>query len=212
MKFTSLYLFLLYLTLTASVPLLGKPQAVVTDSVYEAPLIDHTGTAATLSQYTSSQWLLLVYLGTDCPISQKYTTTIQQIADGYSAQGVVVAGIFPQPGTTTQQMVQFTGHYQLKIPCFTDPTQQLTNTLKATITPEAVLLSPDGQVVYQGAIDNWYYALGKYRPKATEHYLTTALNQAIAGQAVTQAHIPAVGCFINQARQHNHTGHQHHHK
>jgi len=215
MKFTSLLLIPILVVCICCLPASKVAGQAVdggsTLSIYQIPLLDVSGQAVTLGAYEGVH-LVLVFLGTDCPISQKYTATINQIAANYGPKQVAIVGIFPQPGTTKANIASFVEHYQLNIPGYIDHKQQLTASVQATVTPEVVIVNPQGQVAYQGAIDNWYYALGKYRRQATEHYLLDALHAIQAGQQVATPHTEAIGCFINTlaGQQHDAIGHKHH--
>ena len=58
------------------------------------------------------------------------------------------------------------------------------------------LLNEKEQVLYHGAIDNWYYALGKNRLEISEHYLDDAVAQALNQQPIIRPFVKPVGCFI----------------
>ena len=77
-----------------------------------------------------------------------------------------------------------------------DTENYLIKKLKATTTPEAFFYSKNHQLLYRGAIDNCFYALGRYRPQATEHYLQNAINQYLNNDKITISNTKAVGCFI----------------
>ena len=77
-----------------------------------------------------------------------------------------------------------------------DTENYLIKKLKATTTPEAFFYSKNHQLLYRGAIDNCFYALGRYRPQATEHYLQNAINQYLNNEKITISNTKAVGCFI----------------
>ena len=61
---------------------------------------------------------------------------------------------------------------------------------------EPFVMQADGRVRYQGAIDDWYVALGKHRPEATQHYLRNALDAVLAGKEVAIVKTEAVGCLV----------------
>jgi hypothetical protein len=77
-----------------------------------------------------------------------------------------------------------------------DPRHDLVKAAGATITPEAVVVDPQGRVLYRGRIDDRYVSLGVERPIATRHDLDEALTDIVAGKAPRQATTQAVGCYI----------------
>jgi hypothetical protein len=55
-----------------------------------------------------------------------------------------------------------------------------------------MLFGPDRKLLFQGRIDNDH----QHAERATEHYLVRALDQALAGEAVSPAELPVVGCTV----------------
>lgn len=90
----------------------------------------------------------------------------------------------------------FAKDYNLKFPLYLDKKNRLLRQLQATTTPEVFLLDRKGIIQYRGAIDNWFYGLGKYRPASTEHYLTDALDAFLQGKAITVKETKPIGCVV----------------
>ena len=63
-------------------------------------------------------------------------------------------------------------------------------------TPEAVVITPDGQIAYRGRIDNWYGDVGRKRPRPTKHELAEAIAAVLAGREVQVKRTDAIGCFV----------------
>ena len=68
--------------------------------------------------------------------------------------------------------------------------------MQAKITPEVVVLSPDGKTVYQGRINDLYLGPTKKQRKATTKDLRDALDAIHKGEPVASAKTEAVGCKI----------------
>ena len=60
-----------------------------------------------------------------------------------------------------------------------------------------IVVGRGGKILYSGRIDNFYAGLGKPRRQATEHDLRTALEEMLAGKAVTTPRTDPVGCYIS---------------
>jgi len=73
---------------------------------------------------------------------------------------------------------------------------KLSKKFNATVTPEVFVLNEKDQVLYHGAIDNWFYKLGQNRIEITEHYLDDAVGQALNQQPIIRPYIKPIGCFI----------------
>ena len=86
--------------------------------------------------------------------------------------------------------------FAYRFPVLLDPQQILARHTGATITPEAVVLSPQGEVLYLGRIDNRVEDFGKVRLQATEFDLRDALDATLAGRPAPRPRTHAIGCSI----------------
>lgn len=139
---------------------------------------------------------LFVFLSPECPLSQNYTSTINQLNGKFRDQ-VNVFGIVPGNAYTLNEVKDFENKYQTVFEIFIDTKQLLTNYLKAVVTPQAILLNNKGDIVYSGSIDDWVKALGKTKPQPTQAYLRDAIEQSLAGVPVKITRTKAFGCRIN---------------
>lgn len=92
--------------------------------------------------------------------------------------------------------MQHAKDFNLKAPVVLDPKHRLAKSTGATITPEAVVLMPDGQAVYRGRINDRFPKLGTDSVNARTHDLRRALLEFLAGKPVSEPQTSAVGCFI----------------
>jgi hypothetical protein len=77
-----------------------------------------------------------------------------------------------------------------------DQKQLLAKRTGARITPEVVVLSPSGETLYQGRINDLYLGPTKRQRKATTADLRAALTAIAAGQPVAAPRTQAIGCKI----------------
>ncbi|MDU0370391.1 redoxin domain-containing protein [Hymenobacter endophyticus] len=156
-------------------------------------------TAATgaAPQPVVSKATVYLFLSDTCPICQTSTLALRQLHATYAPQGVAFVGVFPEPQTRPADIILFQQQYQVPFPLRQDEEQRLTRQLQARITPEAVVVAPDGRILYQGRIDDSYLALGKRRTVVLHHELQDALAAVVSGQPVAVPRTEAVGCFIN---------------
>jgi len=137
-----------------------------------------------------------VFLSTECPISQRYIPRLRELYQEFSGKNISFAAYFPLSTDDYRALGRFWRDYPLPFPTKPDPNQQIARRFRASITPEVVVQDVSGTVVYQGAIDDWFVALGKHRPEPTQHYLRNALSALLNNQPVVPARTEAVGCFI----------------
>ena len=65
-------------------------------------------------------------------------------------------------------------------------------------TPEAAVLSPSGQLLYLGRIDNLLEDFGKQRTRVSEFDLRDTLDAIVSGKPVPHARTKALGCAITR--------------
>ena len=140
---------------------------------------------------------VILFLDPECPVTNAYMKEIKSIYADYSSKGVSFEAYFPMETVTEKDIKAFLKKYNATFPGFPDPELRKAKRYQATVMPEVVLLNANGLVAYQGAIDNWFYALGKSRPKATEHYLRNALEATLNDNHIMQSKTQAIGCLIN---------------
>lgn len=148
--------------------------------------------------YKNSQKLsCFFFLSPDCPLCKNYSTLINSLKSKYDG---AISFYLVVPGETysRKEIANFSKDYLKKATVFQDENFKLSHYLQATVTPEVVLIeTKTGKPVYRGALDNWAVSLGKQRRKATENYLTDAIDSYQNGQVPPIAFTEPVGCLIN---------------
>jgi thiol-disulfide isomerase/thioredoxin len=142
----------------------------------------------------TQDYFVVLFLGVDCPISQKYMNTVRILSKKYK-DSITFFGIFPE-SFSTNEISEFKSTYALDFKLVKDQKNNYAALLKATHTPEVYLIDSNGKIKYQGAIDNWFYELGRNRRKVTEHYLENAIKAVFSGEKVSLDKTTPVGCFI----------------
>lgn len=135
-----------------------------------------------------------VFLACECPISQKYVPVLNSIYSTYK-NTPSFKWTFVIPGKVKKSEIQdFISEYGVQFPLENDPRITTVKKLHASTTPEVIIVKDS--VLYSGAIDNWFYELGKYRREATEKYLIDALEAIKDGREPLIKKTEAVGCPI----------------
>ena len=140
--------------------------------------------------------VVLIFVRTDCPISNRYAPTIQSLANTHAGR-VTFWLVYPSKSDTEQVIAAQMAEYGYKLPWTRDPDRALVSKAKATITPEAALFDASGRLRYHGRIDDLYVSFGSARQKATSHDLDDAVKAVLAGKPVSQDATEAVGCYIS---------------
>ena len=92
--------------------------------------------------------------------------------------------IYEDPGVTGTAVAKHLADYRYQgMPAAIDRDGSLAARVRATITPEAVVVDRRGEVRYRGRIDNFYAALGRPRQVVTSRDLQDALDRGRRRQA-----------------------------
>lgn len=140
--------------------------------------------------------VVLVFIATDCPISNAYAPELRRIETGCTARNVAFVLVYSEPDLTRENARRHAKEYGYACPWVLDPTRRLARRAGATVTPEAAVFAPDGRLLYRGRIDDAYVGYGKRRFRATRHDLRDVLDAVSSGRPMRLRTTMAVGCFI----------------
>lgn len=140
---------------------------------------------------------VLLFVSTDCPVSNAYAPELQRICAAYAAKGIACSLIYEDPHVTVSDVRQHLDEYRYRaVAAAIDSDGSLAAQVRATVTPQAVVVDRLGTVRYSGRIDNLYEALGRPRRVVTVHDLENALTAIVDGKAPPVSRTEAVGCYI----------------
>jgi peroxiredoxin len=167
-------------------------------SVKHFKLSDAKGGKHTSDEWKDKKAIVLVFLGTECPVSNGYSPEYRRLVDTYASKGVLFYGVHPDPDVTAEIAAKHAADFRLTWPVLLDPTQGVAKQAGVRVVPEAVLLSPKGQVLYRGRIDDLYTPEGKRREEPKTRDLEEAVKAVLVGKAPPVAQTKAFGCPLPQ--------------
>src|SRR5262249_47956034 len=103
---------------------------------------------------------VVLLLGTQCPISNRYIPQINGLAKSHSDDRVEFFVVVSDPTISRKDVLTYRDQYKIALPVIFDASGTLAAQLKPTHTPEAFLLDHDGTLRYRGRIDDGFAALG----------------------------------------------------
>ena len=156
---------------------------------------DLTAKAVQLFDANHSKPTVLIFVRTDCPISNRYAPELIRLYKEFSTRAIFYL-VYADPANTAGVIHQHMADYGYTFGALRDPGHDLVKLAKARVTPEAALFSASGQLLYHGRIDNRYVDFGKSMPQPTRRDLEEALRSVLAGKPVQVASTPAIGCFL----------------
>ena len=168
-------------------------------------LEDYLGGKHSLEDWSDSNAVVVVFLGTQCPVAKHYGSRLAELDTEYKAKGVKLIGIDSNQQDTLTEIAHYAREHKIEFPLLKDPANKVADQFGAVRTPEAFVLDADRVVRYWGRIDD-QFGVGYARPKAGERYLAAALDELLADKPITTAMVESVGCHIGRARRVEPTG------
>ena len=139
---------------------------------------------------------VLFFVMHECPVANGYAPEIARIMSEYSAKGIRSCVVYVENDLTPAKAREHARDYGFKSGAVLDPKHLLVKAAGATISPEAAVLSPAGEVLYRGRIDDRVADFGKRRVEPTRRDLRLTLDAILAGQPVSTRLTKAIGCYI----------------
>ena len=151
--------------------------------------------------------VVLLFVRTDCPISNRYVPRLLALQRDFAAEGVAFVLVYPDPSESPDDIAAHHAEYGIDTATFhtlRDIEHRLVTTCGATMTPEAAAYVPSDagpRLIYRGRIDDQFVDYGKTRAEPTTHDLRQALMMVTTGPTPpAQRTTQAVGCPIPRLR------------
>jgi peroxiredoxin/mono/diheme cytochrome c family protein len=155
--------------------------------------------AVSLAALKDKKAIVVVFVGTECPLSNAFLAVLDDMHREYADKGVAVLGINSNSQDTAERVAAHARKFELHFPVLKDADNTVADQFGAKRTPEAFVLGPDGAVLYHGRVDD-QFGIGYSRPgKPSRRDLGIALDEVLAGKPVSVARTEVVGCFIGRS-------------
>jgi len=176
--------------------LIVSAMAALAHPALQFTLHDTEGIEHSPKEWAQARAVVLFFVTTDCPLSNGYAPEMNRIEQAYAPRGVLFYAVQGDTTIPDEEVRRHAREYGYRFSALLDPRLVLAHYTGATVTPEAVVLSSEGEVLYLGRIDNKVEDFGKTRVQATEFDLRDALDAILAGRPVPRPRTRAVGCAI----------------
>jgi peroxiredoxin len=162
-------------------------------------LMDVHGQAHSLSDYKDKKAIVIVFIGTECPLANLYLPTLAELHKQFAGRCVQFLAINSNNQDSYADVVAHERERRLPFPVLKDSYQKAADTLGARRTPEAFVLDSGNRIRYRGRIDDQYgYSFRRAAPAHTE--LKDAIQSVLAGQPVRTTQTAVQGCVIGRGR------------
>ena len=163
---------------------------------------DLNGQAVSRLSTPGTEAIVLFFIASDCPISNRYLPEMQRIENKFAALHVAFWFVYPNVRETSEAVRRHEAAYGAEGHILLDPHHKLVAITHAKVTPESAVLVPEYgsaetlRTVYHGRIDDRYLEIGRERPAATQHDLERAIVDVLQHRFVQPPDGSAVGCGI----------------
>lgn len=139
---------------------------------------------------------VLVFLSTECPLSNGYLPTLERMAEQYREKGIEFVGVNPNDGQSLRDISLHRRDFGFAFEVVKDAGAKIAAALGATHCPEACLFDGSGRLRYRGRIDDRYVRRGGAPRNVRSHDLKDAIEAVLAGRPVSVERTTPVGCPI----------------
>jgi peroxiredoxin/mono/diheme cytochrome c family protein len=162
------------------------------------------GKEYSLQDFAGKDAVVVVFLGTECPLAKLYARRLAELDKSFDDARVSIVGIDSNQQDSIQEIAAFAQRNQLEFPILKDPGNAIADKFGAIRTPEVFVLNKDRVVSYWGRIDDQHGfadGVGYQRREPTRNDLEEAVNELLAGKAVSVPTTVAMGCHIGRVHQ-----------
>ncbi len=169
-------------------------------------LKDVTGAERSLSEF-KGKFVVLEWFNHDCPFVVKHyqSGNMQALQKSYTQKDVVWLSINSSaegkegnyPAAEHAQMMESKGGVPTAI--LLDPDGIVGKLYAAKTTPHMYVINPEGNLIYQGAIDD-KSSFDVADVAVAKNYVKAALDEAMAGNPVSEPSTKSYGCSVKYAK------------
>ncbi|GAB4459186.1 MAG: hypothetical protein OHK0029_21390 [Armatimonadaceae bacterium] len=136
---------------------------------------------------------VVVFIGTQCPVSNAYNERLTKAAAKYASKGVQFIGINSDRDEPIAEVAAHAKKNSFGFPVLKDAGNKIADRFEARVTPEVYVTDANGVLVYHGPVDNSQNLEG-----VSERYLEAALDSVLAGKPVATNFKRPFGCTIKR--------------
>ncbi|MCS6953054.1 MAG: redoxin domain-containing protein [Bryobacterales bacterium] len=156
-------------------------------------LYDTKGKAVQFSSLKGDVTVIL-FIATQCPISNDYNERMKAIYSDYASKGVKFVAINSNHTEPAEEVEQHRIKNGFQFAVYKDPDNKIADRFAAQFTPEVFVLDKTGTIRYHGYIDD-------SRKGDVKHPgLRLALDALLAGKEVERPETKAFGCTIKRVK------------
>jgi len=156
------------------------------------------GSSVSLSDFSASRGLLVVFMCNHCPFVKHLRQELAEFSREFQAKGLGIVGISSNdvenyPDDSPAKMQEEATDAGYTFPYLYDESQDVAKAYRAACTPDFFLFDAEQTLVYRGQFDDSRPGNGQ---AVTGNDLRAAATAMLEGQEVSPDQTPAIGCNI----------------
>ncbi|HEX7358445.1 MAG TPA: thioredoxin family protein [Ignavibacteriaceae bacterium] len=156
-------------------------------------LKDYKGKEHSLSDYKNSKAIVLIFIATECPVSNAYNLRMEKIYQDYKDKGVQLIGINSNKSESVSDIRSHAIKNNLTFTILKDEKNIIADKFKASFTPEVFVLDSDFNLLYHGRIDD-----SRREEDIKVQDLRNTLDEILSGKQISNPKTKAFGCTIKR--------------
>lgn len=156
-------------------------------------LKDYSGREHSLSDYKDSKAIVIMFIATECPVSNAYNKRMEKIYNEYKDKGVAFIGINSNKEENVKNIEEHAKENGLSFTILKDEKNIIADKFGASVTPEIYILNSNFEILYHGRIDD-----SRNESNVEKQDLKNALDEILSGKKVSSPVTKAFGCTIKR--------------
>lgn len=129
----------------------------------------------------------------DCPAAQNSIHKINALYKKFNKYGIDFIGVNPPLNNEISNEIT---KAELLFITINDVNYFLCKKYKITVSPEFIIVNNKNKILYRGAIDDYYFDVGKHKSKPSTNYLEDALQSIVNKKDIKINKTKSFGCYI----------------
>ena len=124
------------------------------DKIENFTLPDYNGKKHSLSDYKESKAIVIMFIATECPVSNDYNSRMEKLYNDYKEKDIAFIGINSNKAESVDRIKEHAKEKGLTFTILKDEKNIIADKFEASFTPETYVLNTDFDILYHGRIDN----------------------------------------------------------
>ena len=156
-------------------------------------LKDYKEKEHSLSDYKTSKAIVIIFMATECPVSNAYNERMEKIYQDYKDNGISILGINSNKTESVSDIRKHAIKNNLSFTILKDEKNIIADKFNASFTPEVFILNPNFELLYHGRIDD-----SQREKDVKSNDLRQTLDEILTGKSVSNQKTKAFGCSIKR--------------